>query len=229
MKALNKICNKATAYKTWIDNLCKCNKDCTSYYSSHKYCKDIKANLLLVQNGVCAYTEIQLDDISDFNDRDWENGVYIGNAQFQGHLDHFDSSKRHLGKESWLWENFFFVNPTINVVKKDEIVYDILKPDRAHYNPNDFIDYNIELNIFIVSDHITDDGIREQVAHMIDNVLCLNRGFIHRMRKEYLGDVFAEYYAGITDIDDLEITHVKQFFTAFEMTMNKLKEVAQSK
>lgn len=222
MRALDKVCNKATAYKTWIDELSAKGEVCKSYYPSHKYCKDIKANLLLIQNGVCAYTEIQLDDTSQFRDTDWHEGIFDGNSEFQGHLDHFDSSLKKKGKDSWIWENFFFVHPTINNCKNDVRVFDILKPDRPGYDPFQLLDYDLELDIFIVSEQVRNPEDRERIKYMI-GALRLNHGFIKRMRLRHLNEVFSRIYARIDGIDKLGDLSTTCFFTAFEFTKRKLQ------
>jgi ribulose bisphosphate carboxylase small subunit len=216
----NKTCDKAIEYKEWIDKLCQKNETCTNYYSSHKYCNDIKANLILKQDGVCAYTEIELDDPSQFSDNDWTNGKYTGVAQFEGTLDHFDSSLKDKGRESWLWENFFFVHPRINTQKNDAIVYGFLKPDEEDYSPEKYLDYDIDLHVYTVNNNITEVDMIKQVKYMIDNCLLLNFGFIERRRRKYLNRIFANYYAGIEKLE--EIPAVDQFFTAFEYMKKKL-------
>lgn len=203
---------KATSYKKWIDELTAEGKDCTNYYSNHKYCKDIKANLLLIQQGLCAYTEIELDDISRFKEDDWVDGVYVGNCEFEGSLDHFDSSLKKKGYKSWLWENFFLVHPKINNVKNDTDILALMKPDEEGYDPTNFLDYDSDLHIFTVSEKITEETQRKAVQSMIDNCSLLNYGFIARKRKKYLDNALANYFLGRQTLDTIT---VDQFNTAF--------------
>lgn len=218
MRALIKNCDLAIKYKDWYDNLPENYK--TNYYPNHKFVKDIKANLLIHQLCVCAYTEIRLDNIEQLKLQKWQEGIYLGYEYFDGELDHFDSSLRDKGRESWMWSNFFFIHHSINGKKNDTIVYNILKPDRLGYDPSKYLYYDSEEHWFHVSPEIDDPEERLQIKYMIDNCVLLNHGRPQRERKTYLNGIFKKRLA---EIDfDLSGLVVDQFFTAFEMMKSKL-------
>jgi len=215
MRKINKKCNKATKYKAWLDT--KKGKHPKYSSSSFRFYRDIKANLMACQEGLCAYTEIKLDDSDYFKQPAvWENGVYIGDTQIQGQLDHFDFllKKRRKG---WEWSNFFLCHSDINNAKLDQPVYDFMKPDGQNYSPYKYLDYNYRLHKFTASPKIRDLNKRAQVEDMI-KILGLNYGSIQRLRKKYLNDIFIDFEKDTKGIDELS---VDMFFTAFEIIRTK--------
>jgi len=75
MKKLNKSITKAKAFKKWHDEIVAKGEDFPEYNSSNgKYYGDIVAELLLIQNGLCAYTERLLYNLEEIKALDWKDG-----------------------------------------------------------------------------------------------------------------------------------------------------------
>jgi hypothetical protein len=130
MRKIDKDLTLATAYKKWLQELNKDGKDHPEYSSANKFYKDIVANLLWVQKGLCAYTEMFLVDHTDLDPSEWKKGRFK-EFEFLGHLDHYDSTLKK--KKGWEWTNFFVVHSDVNVKRKGQKpVQGVLKPDESH-------------------------------------------------------------------------------------------------
>jgi hypothetical protein len=216
MQAINKQCGKATVYKTWLDSLTGNHPKYTSSTIRRRHYTDIKANLVICQKGLCAYTEILLDDHTAFGNQHWQNGKFIGNTEIQGQLDHFDATLKT--KKGWLWKNFFLVHSSVNNSKLDKAVHAFMKPDSTGYSPLNYLDYNFKLHEFTVSPKITNATKAKQIEYMI-KVLGLNYGSIQRVRKKMLNDIFIDYKKGLKTKSQLRTS---QFYTAFKIVKSKL-------
>jgi hypothetical protein len=58
MQKIDKSKKVATAYHTWLKSLK--NKKQPPYSATFRFYKDVLMNLLICQNGLCAYTEMSL-------------------------------------------------------------------------------------------------------------------------------------------------------------------------
>lgn len=219
MRKIDKQCLLSTAYKTWEENLENTQTPHPKYKSSNaKYYQDVRMQLYYCQDGLCAYTEIRLCDEDIYAKHHWKNGRYKSTnltKQAQGQLDHFDENLKSkkgdtIGKQDWLWDNFFMIDSEVNTrIKGSKPVDDILKPDSPTYSPFDLLEYD-EYHQFLPHrnlDHLT----FERVKNMIE-VLGLNS--IRRKREDYLLTTLNQLFSEDKKWDDFT---PKQFPTAFEM------------
>ena len=172
MRKIDKSEQLSTAYKSWENNLETNNLPHPPYNSSQgEYYKDIVMDALRCQNGLCAYTEVQLCPPQYLTADKWENGRYtLGIRSYNGQLEHFDENLKYksVGNEQkdWLWSNFFVIDSDTNIIKKAQKVDYILKPDGADYDPFRLLDYSRELHMYIANtDH--DEATRERIKAMI--------------------------------------------------------------
>lgn len=169
--------------------------------SNHRFYTDIVMNLLYCQQGLCAYTEVQLCPFSFLTPDNWaENGCYAGSAEVQGKvnegsLEHFDEKLKLKPSDStsqpkdWLWSNFFVIHTDTNTRKGFKPVDYILKPDREGYDPFTLLDYSDETHQFIPkADGSLDDETRERIKRMLQtlginfpNVVDKRRNIINRL------------------------------------------------
>ncbi len=220
MRKIDKKLELATAYKKWIDKLTAENKNHPVYSSSkNKYYYDIVANLLWVQSGLCAYTEMFLMNPADVRPENWKNGAFT-KFDFMGQLDHYDSKLKT--SKGWDWNNFFVVHTDVNTkVKRDKKFNGILKPDKVDYDPFYFLQYDFKTHFFIPNKTRT---IQEQVLILEDiGVLGLNYKPIIDYRKEYLKPLVDEVDLGFSSIEEIRNKLIK-FYTAFEMSIIDLKD-----
>ena len=114
MRKLKKTCNLSTVYKDWEEDLKNNNKEHPKYNSTKgEFYTDIFTNLLNIQNGLCAYTEISLCDPDKLTKEKWNNG-HFHKQKFSvkpfcsdGALDHFNPDFKN--EKAWLWDNFFLI------------------------------------------------------------------------------------------------------------------------
>jgi len=222
MKKINKTKILSTVYKKWENKLEEHPKYNNSKVRKEIYI-DIATNLLNIQGGLCAYTEIFLCNKNIVDDNNWKAGrfkkqnITIKDICKGGGLDHFDASIKK--EKAWLWDNFFFVDTDVNNKKSDKEVDSILKPDTKDYDEYKLLEYNIDEHIFIAN-----TGLDIQTQKRVNNmILTLGINQVKNVRKEYLEEK-------ILDIElkykTWEQTSVFQFLTAFEMckiTMNNEK------
>ncbi|MCE2962613.1 MAG: hypothetical protein ACK5UE_00420 [Chitinophagales bacterium] len=215
MKKIDKSEILATSYKTWLDNLGETHPEYTS--SKHKFYYDIVANLVWIQGGLCAYTEVLLNDKKTVAPEKWVDGMF-NRFEVKGALDHyFPNLKRETG---WDWQNFFLIDYDINSkIKRDNQPHGILKPDKSDFDPFYFLEYNYVKHIFIPNSE-RDIDFQIKIKHDID-ILGLNYGPIVNDREKYLKNLFSEALMGKKEI--LEIRKdLYKFYTAFEMSMKQL-------
>src|SRR6218665_3124816 len=128
MRKIDKKLELATSYKKWLEKLQKSGKNHPKYTSSNnKFYYDIIANLLWVQQGLCAYTEMYLLNKNSVAAKEWTEGTFK-QFEFLGQLDHFNAEMKD--KKGWEWDNFFVVHSDVNVKRKrDKKINGIIKPD----------------------------------------------------------------------------------------------------
>lgn len=218
MRKIEKNLSLATSYKRWLDGLNKFQKNHPLYSSSNnKYYYDIVANLLWVQQGLCAYTEMFLVKLSTVAPEKWIKGTYP-KFEFFGQLDHFDPSLKK--EKGWEWDNFFVVHTDVNTKRKrDKKLNGIIKPDNKDYDPFYFLEYDFRQHHFLPN---RDRTLKDQKLILEDiNALGLNFQPIIDYRIEYLKPIIDEVLLGILKISNAR-TRLNKFYTAFEMSILSL-------
>jgi|AntRauTorckE5430_2_1112549.scaffolds.fasta_scaffold02187_4 hypothetical protein len=221
MQKIDKSKRNATAYKEWEEKLEIENKPHPKYNSSNgEFYLDIVMDLFSCQKGLCAYTEKRLCNEKHLTSEHWEKGCYTSiKPDFTGQLEHFDESlkakkKDTNGKKSWLWNNFLMVDSDINTkVKGSKSIDDILKPDKADYEPFELLDYDLETHRFTANDgnmNLSNEE-KERIKKMIET-LGLNFGPILDQRKDLLAEVRDRIDFGM----ETNATSTGEFPTAFQ-------------
>ncbi len=209
MRKLNKSKILSSKYKEWLDNLDQSHENHGTYNSTNNvHYIDVVMNLLHVQRGLCAFTEVKLCSQQLIDEKNWVDGKYINRKpEILGQLDHWNPDLKK--EKSWNWDNFFYISSDINIrVKSKKVVDEILKPDTENYDPIKFLEYDAKSHIFIPNSNL--DKIKyERVKKMI-LILGINYDPIIDLRKEYLEDKLACKRFGL----DYEIN---QFVTAYSM------------
>jgi hypothetical protein len=214
MRKIDKTKILSTQYKSWEESLETQDSNHPKYNSSkNDHYIDVVMNLLNVQGGLCAYTEMRLCPFTLIGNENWQNGKYINrHPEIKGHLDHFDPLLK--ASTGWLWDNFFFIDTDINTkVKGKHDVDNILKPDEQDYFEDTLLEYDPENHIFIANTEL-DSETRDRINKMIIK-LGINFGPVIDLRKEYLGDKLALKKFGL----DYEVT---QFPTAYKMCSGQI-------
>lgn len=217
MRRIDKTEIFATVYMSWLESL---NGNHPIYNSSNgKYYYDIIANLIWVQKGLCAYTEQMLISPDSFSSENWNNGIYP-KFSFKGELDHYNPSLKEI--EGWSWGNFFLIDSDINSnkVKGSKKPNEILKPDKADYDPFYFLDYNFEEHCFLPNKE-RDWNLQRNILNDI-NILGLNFKAIVDIRKKYLNNIISDVRFGLKTIE-IAKKELYQYYTAFEMSIKQLK------
>jgi len=109
MRKIEKSLSLATIYKKWLDETNSTGVKHPEYNSSEfRFYKDIVANLLWVQKGLCAYTEMYLMDYDRVKPSEWKKGRFK-DFDFMGQLDHYESTlKKDKG-----WDGLTFFSFTV--------------------------------------------------------------------------------------------------------------------
>jgi hypothetical protein len=212
MRKIDKSNILSTKYKQWEESIRDRNHP--EYNSSNnKFYTDIVMNLLHIQEGLCAYTEMRLCAKELIENSNWEDGRYkFDNPEFKGQLDHFDPSLKK--EKAWLWSNLFVIDTDINTkVKGKQDIDDILKPDTESYNEDELLEYDCNMHIFVANSSLGEEE-QQRINKMILK-LGINFDPVIDQRKEYLNDKFAMKRFG------LEV-EVNQFPTAYKMCKNIL-------
>jgi hypothetical protein len=218
MRRIEKDLTLATAYKNWLDNLEQLGENHPEYTSNNQYYKDVVANLLWIQQGLCAYTEMYLIDKDKVAPINWTLGR-VNDFEFLGHLDHYYSSLKK--ERGWDWNNFFVIHADVNVKKKGKkIAHGILKPDDPHYNPFYFLEYDFKSHNFLPNCE-RDESLQEKILNDI-NTLGLNFQPIADFRREYLNPLIDDVFLRKLTLDEAR-GRLVQFYTAFEMSIQSLK------
>ena len=217
MQKIEKNLTLAKAYKKWLTGLNKSGKDHPTYTSNNKYYYDIVANLLWVQKGLCAYTEMYLLDSKKVAPVKWKAGKFQ-HFEFLGHLDHYDSSKKK--KTGWEWSNFFVVHSDVNVKRKGQKkVNGILKPDNPKYDPFYYLQYDFKTHNFLPNSG-RDFELQKKILEDI-NTLGLNYQPIIDYRRDYLNPIVDDVLLGVLPLVKAKERLIK-FYTAFEMSIKSL-------
>lgn len=218
MQKIDKDLTLATAYKKWLDTLNNSGEDHPEYTSNGKFYRDIVANLLWVQKGLCAYTEMYLVNIKDIGPGNWKAGR-VEDFDFLGHLDHYDNGLKK--KKGWEWNNFFVVHSDVNVKRKGQRKpHGLLKPDKPKYDPFYYLEYDYKTHNFVPnSDRET--SLQRKILDDI-NTLGLNFKPIIDYRREYLTPIIEDVSIGISTLAKAKDKLFK-FYTAFEMSIQSLK------
>ena len=218
MRKIDKSLELATEYKIWLETLQKDGHP--SYTSSlHQHYYSIVANLLHVQKGLCAYTEMALCSPEDVAEKKWENGTFK-KFDFMGQLDHYNPTLKK--KNGWLWENFFMIHTDINIKKKRSNVAQILKPDRVDFNVKNYLSYNEKQDYFFPKSDLPNNE-QQTLLNDID-YLGLNHNSIVYHRKMTLKPIIEKIKYGALTPAEAE-KELFQFFTAYEMALAKILEV----
>lgn len=202
MKKINKKQQLSTVYKKWENDLEEKNTDHPKYISSKgEYYIDIVMDLLRCQNGLCAYTEVQLCPIEFLTDNKWVKGRYKENIDgkvHNGQLEHFDESLKWKEKsektttdnnvihqkKDWLWSNFFMVDSDTNNRKSTKAVDYIVKPDLDNYDPFILFDYSLITHMFTPNTDLTKTE-QNRIRAMIE-VLGINFSNVVDKRRQVL-------------------------------------------
>jgi hypothetical protein len=218
MKKIDKNLSLATSYKKWLDGIEKTGKNHPTYNSSnHRFYYDIIANLLWVQQGLCAYTEAFLINKNNVAPDKWNAGTF-NRFDTLGQLDHFDPKLKET--KGWEWDNFFMVHSDVNTkLKRDKKVNGIIKPDKEDYNPFYFLEYNFKLHHFLPNRERT---LKEQNLIYQDIIIIgLNYQPIIDYRIAELKPIIDDVLLGkLTSVKATQ--KLKQFYTAFEMSLLSL-------
>lgn len=215
MRKITKDLSLALEYKNWLTKMGKKHPNYTS--SNNRFYYDIVANLLWVQKGLCAYTEMYLINPSNVRPENWE-GNQFKKFEFLGQLDHYDPKLKE--QKGWAWTNFFMIHSDINRKKSNRKVYDILKPDKPTFDPFYYLEYDFKTHNFLPNTN-RNQIERKRIKHEID-CLGLNYKPIIDYRNDYLKPI-------IDDVLLKQITiatakkKIKQFYTAFEMSVTSLE------
>jgi hypothetical protein len=207
MRRIDKSKILSTKYKKWLDKL---NHDKKKHPpKSDTYYKDVVMNLLYCQKGLCAYTEMLLCAPGLITEKNWENGRYKPkNPGRFGQLEHFNPKQKE--NKYWEWGNLFVIHSRVNLLKSDQEVDDILKPDSTKYDPLELLEYKRGSHIFRPHSKITDEKLIQRIRRMIC-LLQLNNETIRYERETFLEKVTAYIEVGRS-------FEIDRFFTACQMT-----------
>jgi len=223
MRKIDKTVNLATAYQIWLKNFNDKGLDHEEYKSSQRFYKDIVGNLLWVQQGLCAYTEMYLADVTSLSPENWKRGR-IAKPEFLGQLDHYDSSLKKT--KGWEWTNFFVAHSDVNTkYKGTKKVNGLLKPDAEAYDPFYYLQYDFKTHNFLPNDE-RDDDLQDLILEDI-NALGLNFKPIIDYRREYLFPLIDDVKLGKKTLQEVRDSLYK-FYTAFEMSVHVLEIEAAS-
>lgn len=217
MKKILKSLTLATEYKKWLDLINKKAAHPKYNSSNHRFYYDVIANLLWVQKGLCAYTELYLSDVTHLNASKWKSGKFK-KFEFKGQLDHYDATLKD--NKGWDWINFFMIDSDVNRKKNDKKMNGLLKPDEDNYDPFYFLQYDFKTHHFIPNNQRTNkeqDKILEEIS-----ILGLNFQPIIDHRKKYITPIIDEVSLGIKTVEDARKS-LYQFYTSFEMSLRDLK------
>ncbi|MFK8005467.1 MAG: hypothetical protein AB8H03_03815 [Saprospiraceae bacterium] len=222
MRKINKNCALSSEYKNWEEHLTIPHPKYTS--SNHRFYNDIRMQLYRCQGGLCAYTEVRLCPEEYFVAENWSDGKFtakIPNQNLKGQLDHFDANLKSkksdtVGRQDWLWDNFFMVESDTNTKAKNDLPVDeILKPDRDDYDPFQLLEYDNELHVFKANSEL-DNETQNKINETINN---LGINTVWFKRRDYIKDKVRPVSLEEVSFDDIEVT---EFPTAFKMYKNNV-------
>ncbi|MCD4736327.1 MAG: hypothetical protein K8R53_09805 [Bacteroidales bacterium] len=213
MKKIDKTKILSAKYKNWEEDFEKKKENHPEYNSSaNKYYLDVVMNLLNIQRGLCAYTEMRLCSNDAISENKWKNGRYSDEKpEIFGQLDHFNPELKDT--KGWLWDNFFFVDTDINTkVKRKVEIDEILKPDTVHYDEDKLLEYNCEKHIFFPNSELPEPE-QQRIKEMILK-LGINFDPVVDKRRRFLADKIKQIEFRLEDWNSIEID---EFPTAFKM------------
>jgi len=213
MKKIDKSKILSKKYFEWMEEL---KEEHPKYYSSHKYIRDIKMNLLYAQNGLCAYTEEQLCDVKLLEESCWKDGRYIKPLEDEdlvnGDLEHFDCTLKE--KQAYLWDNLFMANSNINCrVKGTKAIHPILKPDAKDYDPFKYLQFDDKVNKFLPNISLSEKE-KSDVIEMIET-LGINKNSFKRAKQ--IKDLKENFEL------DLDLKEPYEYSTSWKMTLANLE------
>lgn len=219
MRKINKEEILATSYKDWIDKLESENTNHPEYSSKHEFYLDVIANLLWVQKGLCAYTEIFLFDEKELNPELWIEGRFPTKFKFFGHLEHYDESLKK--KKGWLWSNLFVAHSDVNSKNKGtkKVKY-ALKPDVDDYDPFFLLQYDFKTHFFQPNSE-REFALQFKILNDI-NTLGLNFQPVVQLRKKVINPLIEDVRLKQKTVEQAR-NELIQFYTAFEMSLLSLK------
>ena len=219
MQKINKENILALVYKEWIDKIESNNEDHPEYSSRHEYYLDIIANLLWVQNGLCAYTEMMLFDAGELTTDKWVNGRFTEKFKFFGHLEHYDETLKK--KKGYLWSNLFVAHADVNSKNKGsrKVSY-ALKPDVDNYDPFYLLQYDFKNHQFFPNTD-RDEDLQLNILNDI-NVLGLNFQPVVQQRRKKLTPLIESVRLKQRTLAEAR-SELYEFYTSFEMSLKILK------
>ncbi len=204
----------------------------THYNSTDfRYYLDVLMMLLWCQDGLCAYTEKRVLDLSQTEIAQlFEAGEYHlkeGNKKVKPtdifcDLEHFNSILKDA--QGWDWDNLFAVDDSVNrnIKRKEEPkliekclsknwdfneVMHLLKPDGINYIWDKYLTYNPKTHLFEVNENVEDDILADQISAVM-KVLGLNCEPIKRERIKALE-------RGLNELKEGKTPQIDEFPTAF--------------
>jgi len=204
MRKIDKSILYSTKYKNWLKALEKNGESHPKYESSGEFYVDVKLELLRCQDGLCAYTEMRLCDLSVLSKDKWEDGRYKDKkVKTAGQLEHFDSTLKK--EKGWLWSNLFVADDRVNMyVKRTDEVTSLMKPDDDSYDPKKRIEFDSSNYVYRASSLIEDKAEREEIDRMIE-ILGINYpGHVGSRRKAFVVKLKEEIKRGVFDLDDYQ-------------------------
>lgn len=183
MRRLDKVIRYATEYARWSAHA----KGKPYDSSKNPYYLDVLFELLILQDGLCAYTEYKLldkDEVMALREAFVDGKVRMGTPKPETFVDleHFDPTQKE--EDPWNWSNLFAVWDSVNDEKARKPVDDILKPDHPDYDPFRLLIYNSTHHRFRPNPKLS-DAEKERVDKML-SVLCINYGKIVQERRDFL-------------------------------------------
>lgn len=218
MRKIDKTQQLSTIYQEWETGLENSNTPHPSYDSTKiksDYYKDIVMDALRCQNGLCAYTEVQLCPPQYLTAENWENGRYKGeieNRIHNGQLDHFDErlkwkDKANYQHKDWLWANFFVIESDTNNLKSSKPVDYILKPDSEDYDPFELMEYSKDFHIYRAKSNLP-EADKKRINEMI-KTLGLNFPNLFNKRRKIVEHII-KY--SLTEEDENEFPTAVKFY-----------------
>ena len=213
MRRIDKTIVLAIKYKEWIYGLAESDSQPEYNSSKGKFYYDIIANLIWIQQGLCAYTEYYLQDYRKCGIENWNNGIFE-KFSFAGELDHYNPQLKKA--QGWLWDNLFLIDADVNSkkVKGHTVPLGILKPDNIDFDPHYYLEYDITNHLFLPSKERTIID-QEHILHDL-KTLGLNWQPTVERREKYLNEKVNEVRYGVHTYQEA-YNNIYQFFTAFEL------------
>jgi hypothetical protein len=209
MRKIDKSKILSQAYKTWEASLGEVHP---LYDTQHTFYKDVVMNLFHCQNGLCAYTEMILCEEAFYRENHWKEGRYAEpKPKFFGDLEHFDSTLKK--SRGWLWDNLLMAHTNINRDKSNKQVFDILKPDRADYDPYKVLAYSLLTHEFVSNEEQLTPEEQRQVDDMIE-LLGINHPTVVSERRSKLNQAHRAIYDYRVETWETFLAEHKAFPTA---------------